>query len=252
MIKRMLNTHARKTLMSWDEVEYFLYSPKLAICNQDIRDVAAASVFWGWWNAKLTDDETPDDMDYLCELREHDAKFDQDLKDWCARNEEDVRRKWAEKKAKKNEEQGQHDGHDQYQQGNENASLGDGWNTISANPHTVGNGWSTDQANHHDQGSAGGWDQLGGGPGVSAGNAWAGKAANVGDKVSDSGVDMAADDHAFPPTMAYNGATGSGGYHTPLDTHNQTFSNADMGFEDDGGDWADQVNRQDQVASQQW
>ncbi|KIY03436.1 uncharacterized protein Z520_00127 [Fonsecaea multimorphosa CBS 102226] len=105
ILKRMSGI-ARKRLMSWDEVEWFYTTPLLAVLPNDkekaVREVAATSVFWAWWNGKLDENETPEEMMTLSVLRQENSKLDQDLHDWCERNEAEVRKKWEEKdKAKK-------------------------------------------------------------------------------------------------------------------------------------------------------
>ena len=101
-----MNSIARKQLMTWDEVEWFYHTSFPSTIPDEklatLRTVAAASVFWAWWNAKLDSEETPEEMCILSVLRKENPLFDQDLHDWCDRNEQEVRRKWEEKdKAKK-------------------------------------------------------------------------------------------------------------------------------------------------------
>ncbi|EXJ67508.1 uncharacterized protein A1O5_09521 [Cladophialophora psammophila CBS 110553] len=100
ILKRMFAI-ARKQLMSWEEVEWFYTTHSLATLPAEkekaIREVAATSVFWAWWNGKLDENETPEEMMTLSVLRQENSKLDQDLHDWCWRNEAEVRQKWEEK-----------------------------------------------------------------------------------------------------------------------------------------------------------
>lgn len=163
LTKRMQGI-ARKVLMSWDEVEWFYTSPALNNCKDSLREVAAASVFWAWWNAVLNEEDTPEDMDVLEEMRVNIPKLDDDLHDWCERNETEVRKKWEEKKTKKescvSDDAGAFQGWDTIGIGKNAARGGDGggggiWDTgdtdaFKANPNSAASGaWDVD-------GSAGG------------------------------------------------------------------------------------------------
>lgn len=235
IIKRMLSVHAKKTLMSWKEVDIFLYSPKLEICNQEIRDVAAASIFWGWWNAKLTDEETPEDMDYLCGLRDRDAKLDKDLKDLCASNEEEVQKKWAEKKAKKEQEHLEYMQQQQDYQAVQIAGSNQGWEAVS----TADSGWTSVPFNGNPQVSSGGWEQPGSALESSAGNCRNGSktaADATWTRVPDSGFDAAANDQASSTTFP---AT-------------EPFGTANPNVDHEHGNWADQVNHENHLSTQCW
>ena len=169
VIKRMLNVHAKTTLMSWEEVDIFLYSSKLDICKQQIREVAAASIFWGWWCAKLTDEDTPQDMDYLCDLRERDAKLDQALKDLCASNEQDIRKKWAEKDAIKEQKEFESLQLQEGAQAGQKAGTTNGredWTPVSTSTATEFDG--------NAQASSSDWQQFGSALETAAGNGWNG------------------------------------------------------------------------------
>ncbi|KAH0848263.1 hypothetical protein FOPE_02333 [Fonsecaea pedrosoi] len=100
IVKRM-SAAARKQLMSWAEVEWFYTTPLLATLPDErensVRGVAGASVFWAWWNGKLDENETPEDMMMLSVLRQEISQLDKDLHEWCERNEVEVRKKWEEK-----------------------------------------------------------------------------------------------------------------------------------------------------------
>ncbi|KIV94757.1 hypothetical protein PV10_02489 [Exophiala mesophila] len=169
IIERMLNVHAKTTLMSWEEVDIFLYSSKLDICKQQIREVAAASIFWAWWSAKLTDEDTPEDMDYLCDLRERDAKLDQALKDLCASNEQDIRKKWAEKDAMKEQKEVESLQQQEGAQAGQKAgttNVWEEWTPVATSTATEGNG--------NAQVSGSDWQQFGIALETSAGNGWNG------------------------------------------------------------------------------
>ncbi|KEF61440.1 uncharacterized protein A1O9_03006, partial [Exophiala aquamarina CBS 119918] len=146
MTKVMLGV-ARKVRMSWDHVEYFLYDPELANCSDQVRGIATASIFYAWWSYKLTDEDTPADMKYLSWLRDQDEKLDADLHDWCVRNQEEIERKRAEKRAKRRKEAGG---------GGEDAGTGEGWNNDGAGV-GGGSGWDTGNADAAPMAS-GGWD----------------------------------------------------------------------------------------------
>jgi len=90
---------ARKVLMSWGEVEFFYYNNNHV--DSGLRDVAAASIFWAWWTGKLDENETPQQMMFLDRLRKANPALDKDLHDLCAKNEADLRKKWAEANAKR-------------------------------------------------------------------------------------------------------------------------------------------------------
>lgn len=266
MTKVMLGV-ARKVQMSWNQVEYFLYDPALANCSDQVRGIATASIFYAWWNYKLTDEETPADMKYLSWLRDQDEKLDQDLHDWCDRNQEEIERKRAEKRAKREEEAAAGGAC-------EGAGTGEGWNNDSAafgfSADTGGgSGWDTGNTNAAPVAS-GGWDNLSNGDSAQANTGWdnsapvapqtSGNAFNTtnppintqsGDKGWDSGIDIATREttpgaydsaSAFTAEENIRGVGRAGGGLLPA-------------FDSDAaarGDWADEVNQHDQYANQQW
>ena len=124
---------ARKRLISWEEVHWFYNSPLLNALPEEkeaaLRAVASASVFWAWWNARLDSEDTPDEMIKLSEMRMENDHFDEDLHEWCERNECEVRNKWAEKKAAK---LSGGDKADDGSTGGGGAGLGAGWGQASA------------------------------------------------------------------------------------------------------------------------
>ncbi|KIV79523.1 hypothetical protein PV11_07079 [Exophiala sideris] len=256
LLKRMHGI-ARKKLMKWDEVEWFYNSPALDTCSVALREVAAASVFWGWWTAKLDEDETPEDMMFLDVLRQEIPKLDHDLHEWCERNEQEVRKKWEEKKkAKEAEASGD--------TGDFSAGGGGGWDNVA--PATTGGG---DWDNAAAPAAAGGNDWENTAPATAAVGGWDNAALkgtagggwdtelppSDGNKAFgfDSGIvldDTAQavdrkDENAFnsfnPPPGGYGAAA-----------HDE-FESAENG---QGGDWADEVIDQDEQQiehhSQSW
>ncbi|KAJ9615071.1 hypothetical protein H2200_001145 [Cladophialophora chaetospira] len=241
LLKRMGGI-AKKKLMTWDEVEWF-YQTTFPLSLPDdkvdpLREVAATSIFWAWWNATLDSEETPEEMCIVDELRQENPQLDDDLHAWCERNEAEVRRKWEEKdKAKKYGGQ---------------ASTGDG----------AGAGWDQPV----DTSGGGGWDQpatdaaTGEWDNPAAANGWDAphaKGAAVGGKTWDTADVIDENDAPFAPpnslaSPAFGGAKGINN-HTPL----PALSEITNGFVAGGGDWAEEVNEEvtdqgHQYATNQW
>ncbi|KAJ9619088.1 hypothetical protein H2204_012799 [Knufia peltigerae] len=230
LTKRMRGI-ARKVLMSWDEVEWFYTSPALSNCNDSLREVASASVFWAWWNAVLNEEDTPDDMDILEEMRTRIPKLDEDLHDWCERNETEVKKKWEEKKQNKVLRNDPNISDD--------VEAFKGWDTvgIGKKPARSGSGWddpadTTDPFDAANPASAasGGWDVA----------PAAGHNKNSDEFGFDSGISMD------------NGAGGNVKKENMLDGHDyETGGGGGVkidpwgGVESTGGgEWADEVNEQ--------
>lgn len=257
LLKRM-QTIARKVLMSWDEVEWFYNSPTLDACSVALREVAAASVFWGWWTAKLDEHETPEEMMILDIMRQEIPKLDRDLHDWCERNEQEVRRKWEEKKKAKEAEAAGNTG-------DFSSGGGGGWdNTASATSGEVGGGWEDTAAPATSGGgdwdnsapataTVGGWDNAE--PQTDAAPAWDADPTLSNDTNSfgfDSGivldtgtttpVDRKENEHSlddFTPPAGGFGAAAHNRFDAAEDNHG-------------GGDWADEVIQHDEHQNQPW
>lgn len=213
MTKVMLGV-ARKVQMNWDQFDYFLYDPALNNCSDEVRDIATASIFYAWWNAKLTDEDTPEDMMYLSWLRDQDKDLDEALHDWCVRNQEDVEKRKAEKKAKRAEEAAAAAAGDGAAGG-----VGEGW----GNNGGVGEGWG------HDGASAGGtgWEN---------GNTDAAAATS-------GGWDNPINDQSTQVNTGWEDATPAGPRTTQIPTSTNNFNtnaagtsaNADPAWESDTG-----------------
>ncbi|OAP63361.1 hypothetical protein AYL99_02588 [Fonsecaea erecta] len=153
IVKRMAAI-ARHRLMSWEEVEWFYTTPLLATLPDEkekaVREVASASVFWAWWNGRLDEKETPFEMMTLSVLRQENKKLDQDLHDWCERNEAEVRKKWEEKDRLK-KSGGRANGHcgknghtvDSSSGGGSASGSGSGWDEPTTVTSAGTNGWDT-------------------------------------------------------------------------------------------------------------
>ncbi|KAG9768628.1 hypothetical protein ABEF93_000472 [Exophiala dermatitidis] len=199
LTKRM-QAIARKVLMSWDEVEWFYKSPALNACGDSVREVAAASIFWAWWNHKLNDEDTPDDMKFLDVLRKEIPKLDKDLHDWCARHEQEVRQKWEDKKNGKVAETGGDDGFT-------SGGVGGGWNETPSTAR-IGGGWDEVPS----AATAGGdWDQA---PAAAAdvGGGW-----DIPPPPGPTAA-MGADWETAPANVAAAPAVGGGGWDNPAST----------------------------------
>ncbi|EXJ87788.1 hypothetical protein A1O1_04715 [Capronia coronata CBS 617.96] len=263
LTKRM-QAIARRVLMSWDEVEWFYNSPALRACGDSVREVAAASIFWAWWNRKLDDEETPDDMMFLDVLRQEISKLNDDLHNWCDRNEQAIRAKWEEKK---NGRAAETAGADSFQNdGLTSRGVGGGWDDTAASPTGAGAG-------------SGGWDDENSPPAAKASNDADGdelavqETSNTGDAAGQASRDGEANpDRSSGVDSAIDVGTGSGspasavdkstGYDLPeqkdhaagpgehQDTASYGVVGDDLGA--DGGDWADEVNQHDTTTLQGW
>ncbi|KAI1629897.1 hypothetical protein EDD37DRAFT_604767 [Exophiala viscosa] len=248
LLKRMQGI-ARKVLMTWDEVEWFYKSPTLDTCSTSLREVAAASVFWGWWTAKLDEEETPEDMIFLDVLRQEIPKLDRDLHDWCERNEQEVRKKWEEKKKAKEAEAFGNTGDFSSGGGGggwDNAAPattgGGDWDNAAAPAPAGGNDWENSAPT---TAAVGGWDNAA--QSVSAGGGWDADPPRSDENKPfgfDSGIVL--DRDATTPVdhkdeNAFNGFNPPpGGYGAAA--HDE-FDSAEGGH---GGDWADEVINQDE------
>jgi hypothetical protein len=279
LLKRMLGI-ARKVLMSWEEVEWFYTTSTLNACNDALREVAAASVFWAWWSGRLDEQENPEDMMTLDVLRRDIPKLDQDLHDWCERNEQEVRKKWDDKKKAKEAERnglaatdGGGGGWDNSNNNNTadgtGAHGGGGWDTAPTTGVGAGSTWDTGNTSAPTNGGGGGWDHDNAltstaGNIAAGGTGWdapappqraATQASLLTDPGFDSGVDVGTG--ATTPTslakshhQQSSGEQEDGGSFQPLAPTNGVFG----GFDADanGGDWADEVNQHDRQDSQGW
>jgi hypothetical protein len=240
VLKRM-TAIARKQLMTWDEVDWFYETAFPSTLPQEkeaaLRGVAAASIFWGWWAAKLDSEETPGEMCILDEMRHENKQLDDDLHAWCERNEKDVRRKWEEKaKAKK------------YGQGSNGGGDGEGWDQPADTTEGNTGGWDNMVA---DNGSSGEWEAAtpAGTDGLDNTAAATSKRTNA--NTWDSADVLNENDAPFAPpnSLASPGFSGAKNTHTPLPplseiTNANAFNENDgfSGSSGEGGDWADEVN----------
>lgn len=233
---------ARKQLMTMTEVEWFYKTPLKGMPEEKqlaLREVAATSVFWAWWNGKLDSNDTPEEMMTLSVLRQENIKLDHDLHDWCERNEREVRRKWEEKdRAKK------YGG-----QTNEN-ETGDGFpNTDGGGG--LGSGW--DQTPTTSAGVVGDWEQSPEADGNNNGNAWDASSAVAASANLNNwdNTDIASEDPRAPPNSLASPdfhANGNGEIvrvkSTRLSPLHEITNGHNNGFDADGGDWAEEVNEQ--------
>ncbi|KAK5190181.1 hypothetical protein LTR99_003553 [Exophiala xenobiotica] len=239
LVKRMVGI-SRKVLMSWEDVEWFYKSPALDACNESVRQVAAASVFYGWWNGKLNEEETPEDLMFLDVLRSEIPKLDQDLHDWCERNEQTVREKWAEKRRAKEEEQA----------GFDNAGDAGGFSSGGG-----GAGW--DNPGETTTGGSG-WDTGDGFSATAPLNATAGNVAPGGWDAAPQASEN--DEFGFDSGISVNTGASMEKQEHRLDANNpppgeygashDKKGSFDMG--NDGGDWAEEVNDHVQYQNQSW
>lgn len=114
-LKKRLHGCARKRLMPLDQVRNF-YDASSEVHNLGLKDIACASVFNAWWDARLDESVNPELMEELYDMRQENQELDQDLHDACQTRREEVEKKWAEKKAKREAERA------------EQAADGAGWN----------------------------------------------------------------------------------------------------------------------------
>ncbi|KIW65432.1 hypothetical protein PV04_07693 [Phialophora macrospora] len=241
VLKRM-TAIARKQLMTWDEVDWFYETAFPSTLPQEkesaLRGVAAASIFYGWWAAKLDSEETPEEMCILDVMRQKNKQLDDDLHAWCERNEKDVRRKWEEKSnAKKYGAQGSNGGGD-----------GGGWDQSAGTTEGNTGGWDNADA---DNGASGGWDVAT--PAVIGGlnDTAAASSKATSTNTWDSTDVLNENDAPFAPpnSLASPGFSGAKNTHAPLPplseiTNAATFDENDGfgGTTGGGGDWADEVN----------
>ncbi|EXJ56902.1 hypothetical protein A1O7_07246 [Cladophialophora yegresii CBS 114405] len=240
LLKRM-TAIARKQLITWDEVHWFYETAFPSTMPQEkeaaFRGVAAASIFWGWWSAKLDSDETPEEMRVLDVMRLENKQLDDDLHAWCERNEVDVRRKWGEKsKAKKYGAQTANDGDN---------GAGAGWDQPAATAEGNNGGWDNAVA---EDGASAGWDVAAPHPANSAAATTSrGNGANTWDSADVLNENDAP--YAPPNSLASPEFGGAKNTHTPLPplgeiTNVTPFGEANgFGGTNGGvGDWADEVN----------
>ncbi|ETI26071.1 hypothetical protein G647_02848 [Cladophialophora carrionii CBS 160.54] len=242
LLKRM-TAIARKQLMTWDEVDWFYETAFPSTVPQEkeaaLRGVAAASIFWGWWAAKLDSEETPGEMRVLDVMRQENKKLDDDLHAWCERNEKDVRRKWDEKsKAKKYGAQTSNGDGD-----------GAGWDQPAATTEGNSGGWDNAVA---ENGASGGWDVAA--PIAMAGrdnSAAATSSKGIGANTWDSADALNDNDAPFAPpnSLASPEFSSAKNTHTPLLPLSEITNATPFGENDGfggttggGGDWADEVN----------
>ncbi len=226
--------------MSWEVVEWFYKSPALDACTESVREVAAASVFWGWWNGKLNEEETSEDLMFLDMLRIEIPKLDQDLHDWCERNERNVREKWEEKRKAKQEEQAGFDNAGDAG-GFSSGGGGDGWDN-AGEISTGGSGWDAGDGFLSTEPliatagnlAPGGWDAALQAPENDEFGFDSGISVNT-------GASMEKQEHGFD---AYKPPPGEHGAR-----HDKKGS---FGMENDGGDWAEEVNDHVQYQNQSW
>ena len=161
--------------MDWDEVDYYLDNFQGdSETDEKMREVLTNSVANGWWKDHFRenqDDEDDDDYCILSNLRHEHSLFDEDLHKWCAKNEERIRGKWAEKDAAKN---AANTGDDPFGDAafgdagfgdNAGGALGgNAWDSAAGNAATGewasgGDGWASNESGHAGGAKAtGGWD----------------------------------------------------------------------------------------------
>lgn len=204
---------SRKVQLSWDDLLWFYYTPSLDAVPE-LRKIGTASVFYAWWNGKLDSEETPKAMMCLDVLRKEHSQIDQDLHEWCRKNQEDVERRWEEKKQKRPET-----AVDERDGGTGAGNTGAGWEK-SAPPTQSGGefGNGSEAIVSSGEKSASGWHK----PATAhAGNSWAGQdtACNTPAASHNSSSAYASDDHCGKPRDHADGSSSVA-----------------------GGEWADEVN----------
>jgi hypothetical protein len=177
---------------------------------------------------------------FLDVLRSEIPKLDQDLHDWCERNEQTVREKWAEKRKAREEEQA----------GFDNAGDAAGFSSGGG-----GAGW--DNPGETTTGGSG-WDTGDGFSATAPLNATAGNVAPGGWDAAPQASEN--DEFGFDSGISVNtGASmekqdhGLGAYNPPPGEYGASHDKKgsfDMG--NDGGDWAEEVNDHVQYQNQSW
>ncbi|RMD43692.1 hypothetical protein DV735_g1400, partial [Chaetothyriales sp. CBS 134920] len=106
IIKKYLFKISREHFMSWEEVDFYLDT---FAGDSDIdgmmREVLTNSIANAWWKREFrvnAKDADQDDYCILSVLRAEHSQLDEDLHQWCEKNEARIRDKWAEKDAARN------------------------------------------------------------------------------------------------------------------------------------------------------
>lgn len=232
LLKRLVSI-ARKNLMCWDEFEHFLdryddiniaHGVPETLFDRPVegdpvatklRQVAAYSVFFGWWRGVLNEDDTPDDMCFLDILRKQHPDLDTKLHEIAEQNEKDVRERWEKKRL---EREGGGAGFDNAD-GGVFTGGGEGWDTADTGAVSATGGWDTDNAG---AAVAGNWDTADAG---AAASGWESAAAASGDSDKEN--------------AAPSGASSS--WDTPAAGASVT-SWEEEGEKEGKEDWADEMN----------
>ncbi|RMZ80344.1 hypothetical protein DV738_g2914, partial [Chaetothyriales sp. CBS 135597] len=106
IIKKHLFKISREHFMAWDEVDFYLDT---FAGDSDVdgmmREVLTNSIANAWWKREFrvnTKDADQDDYCILSVLRAEHSQLDEDLHQWCQKNEARIKDKWAEKEAARN------------------------------------------------------------------------------------------------------------------------------------------------------
>jgi hypothetical protein len=185
LFKRLIGI-ARKKLMTWSEVEYFLNrydaeSPAPEVpdavfevpdegddVGTKLREIAAYSVFYGWWRGELDEVKTPDDMMFLHNYRKEQPEFDAKLHQIAEQNEKEIRDKWEKKRLEREGggASGGGEGWDTGDAGTGGGGGGSGWD--NDNTTTATGGWDTGDAG--DNTASGDWDKENAAPSGASSN----------------------------------------------------------------------------------
>jgi hypothetical protein len=213
--------------MSWEEVEYFLNRYDVESPAPDVpdsvfevpdegddvgtrlREIAAYSVFHGWWRGDLDEEKTPDDMRFLHNYRKEQPEFDAKLHQIAEQNEKEVRDKWEKKRLEREGGGANNDG--------EARDTGD----------ASGGGAGSEWDNEKTPAAAGGWDTGDAGANTASGD-WdsaPGEASTGGDWDKENAAPSGASSNWDNPTSATSATSWEAGGETE-------------GKED----WADEMN----------
>ena len=226
--------------MSWDEVDFYIESFQgESDTDEKMREVLTNSIANAWWRRNFRQDDDDDDEDDYCilsVLREEHSQLDADLHNWCQKNEERIRGKWAEKDAQKAGGGGF---------GDASASGGGGdWDTPGA---TAGSGRGATSGD--DSGATavvGDWNTGGDGWASADATSPAPKATSG---FEDSGLGWASDSQKENVAPE---ADNDSGFDTGAAPSMASLGRNNWDDGGHGGDWADEVNTDQQYAKTSW
>ncbi|KUI72282.1 hypothetical protein VM1G_07742 [Cytospora mali] len=150
-LKKRGPSYARKHLIDLDIVER-IYDENDKEYTDDLREIAAISIFEAWWTKKLDESEYDEYMSFLEQMRVEFPKLDEDLRVQFQKKKDFIEGKRDEKKRLRDTEASA-----------ALAGVDEGWDSVDVQPAAiaVGGGWDSTEVDGAAEAGGNDWNNAG-------------------------------------------------------------------------------------------